>query len=163
MNLLNKVFLGLIIALGITSATVSGSLLLNQLGNQNHQQIMLDDVSFQNASRDPFSIESILIDGDVMRIKVDYSGGMKEHDFNLIGGENFMESYPVQIIVVLSHDANGDVGEKLITENLIFDLSPLKQTYLQMYPPYDWETTITIKIRLESVIEPIIYQFDSNS
>jgi hypothetical protein len=163
MKQLNKVFVGLIIALGITSVAVSGSLLLNQLRDQNHQQMILDDVSIQNASSDPFSIESIVIDGDIMKIKVKYSGGTKEHDFTLIGGEAFMESYPVQIKVVLSHNANGDVGEKLITEDLNFDLSPLKQTYLQMYPPYDWETTITIKIRLESVSEPLIYQFDSNS
>jgi hypothetical protein len=151
-NQLNKVFAGLIIALGFTSVTVSGSLLLNQLGNQNHQQIILNDVSFQNASRDLFSIESILIDGDIMRIKVAYSGGMKEHDFNLIGGA-FMESYPVQIIVVLSHDANGDVGEKLITENLTFDLSPLKQTYQQSYP----EMSKKIVIHIEG--EMLTYSF----
>ncbi len=159
MNFSIKTVLGSIIVLGIVGFSVIGENLLIP----NEDQIIVSGSYYENAPRDPVTFNEIVIENDNMMLEVSFGGGCKKHDFLLVSGSSFMESYPVQIAAVLSHDAHNDSCEALIIKELTFDLSPLKQTYLQIYPPYDWETTITIKIRLESVIEPIIYQFDSNS
>ena len=59
-----------------------------------------------------------------------------------------MESYPIQTSVVLSHDSNGDLGEALITKELVFDLKPLKEAFFSIYSFFSPDN-ISLKINLE--------------
>ena len=95
--------------------------------------ILFSDWSVVSFSKDPVTIQEANVDGDRLKLKITYSGGDKKHDFNLFGSESFLESLPVQAELFLSHDANGDMAEALITEELTFNLSPLKELYRKMY------------------------------
>lgn len=83
---------------------------------------------------DPYSIEDANIEGDILQVRVRYGGGCREHEFQLVAYSYFMESDPVQADILLSHNSNNDPCFALLTETLTFDLSPLKDEYLRMYP-----------------------------
>lgn len=95
--------------------------------------ILTDDPIPGDLPADPANIESVSIAGDFIRLAVSYSGGCRKHGFKLFGSTGFMESYPVQARLFLSHDANGDMCEALIMDELVFDLSPLKRSYKRAY------------------------------
>ncbi|MGA1865679.1 MAG: thrombospondin type 3 repeat-containing protein, partial [bacterium] len=83
---------------------------------------------------DHCNIEHINIACDRLQIKVSYGGGCREHEFKLAAWSYFLESYPVQANILLSHNANDDPCDAVISETLYFDLSPLKDEYRKMYP-----------------------------
>ena len=147
-----KGLLGLLAVISISGAILAGSFLLAQPTDGNIQDIVLDD--YKSALKDPFTINRVTLNGDLLKIKVSYSGGCKEHIFTLISS-GFMESNPVQVNLVLSHNANNDSCEAWLTEDLSFDLSPLKQAYQQAYS----EDSATIILNLEGSEDAINYQF----
>ncbi len=83
-------------------------------------------------AEDPFTIGEAVIEGDTLHLSVSYKGGCREHGFDLLAG-SFLESNPVQVDVMLSHNAHGDTCGELISEELAFDLSPLKYSYQKTY------------------------------
>jgi len=66
-----------------------------------------------------------------------------------------MESYPVQVNVVLSHEDNDDPCDAWITEKMVFNLLPLKKAYQEHYS----ETSGKIILNLEGWEESITYAF----
>ena len=152
---------GIIVLMGLfaLSQDILTLIALNQDDNQ-AQKIIIDDLIdgsyYQNAPRDPLSISSIELNNDILNAKVSFSGGCKGHDFALIASRGFMESDPVQINVLLSHDAHNDLCEAWITEDLAFDLSPLKEAWQQAYQ----QTSGTIIIHLEGGEESISLTYD---
>ena len=81
-----------------------------------------------------YEIKNVEILGDTMTFEVRYGGGCEEHDFLLVNYGGFMESWPVQTKVLLSHDNKGDTCKALITQELKFNLTPLKLSYWALYP-----------------------------
>lgn len=83
---------------------------------------------------DAVTIDTAFISGDSVSFTVNYGGGCKEHDFFLIANPYFLESYPVQASILLSHDSNEDHCEALITKSGIkFNLLPLRKEYEKQY------------------------------
>jgi hypothetical protein len=82
---------------------------------------------------DSYTVNYAEFDSDTLNIEVTYGGGCKEHQFLLIAWNYFLESYPVRANLLLSHNANGDACEALITSKLSFDMTPLKQEYSKLY------------------------------
>lgn len=117
--------------------------------------IIVDENYYQEAPRDPNTINSVELEEDILKLSVSYGGGCKEHEFALIITNNFMESNPVQINVLLSHNANDDLCEAYLTEELLFDLTPLKETWQQTYQ----QESGTIIIWLDGLEESIVYDF----
>jgi hypothetical protein len=93
------------------------------------------------------------ISSDVLTLFVQYGGGCKPHDFRLFGSRRFLESYPVQADVFLSHNANGDACKALISDSLRFSLQRLKETY-QMY--YGEKETILLRFHEPGKQEPLM-------
>lgn len=60
---------------------------------------------------------------DKVLLDIAYSGGCKPHDFQLSWDGKFLKSKPPAIVLMLSHNANGDECEMFIQERLEFDLS----------------------------------------
>jgi hypothetical protein len=83
--------------------------------------------------QDPYSMLDASVAGDVLRVRVQYGGGCNPHEFQVVAWNGWMESYPVQVRVFLSHDAFGDQCRALITEERYFDLDPLKRAYRRSY------------------------------
>ena len=90
------------------------------------QDIIIDDSLYQNAPRDPLAINNIQLQKNLIRFNISYGGGCEEHEFKLIA-TSFMESYPVQVNILLSHKDNDDPCDMWVTETLILNILPLKK------------------------------------
>jgi hypothetical protein len=134
------------------TASVSASVQIIVKGSN---LIILNDELYQNASKDPFTINSAILENDILKINITYTGGCEEHDFMLIGTTSFMESNPVQINILLSHNANNDPCDALINEELNYNLTPLKKAWQEAYQ----KNSGTIIILLEGFTESIYYEF----
>jgi hypothetical protein len=152
---MNKQLLILGMSFLLLAAVLSGC--INSIDDNNSYQtsIILDYDLFKNASRDPYKIINIGFDVDILEINVSYSGGCEEHEFSLFGDSSFKESLPVQIKVVLSHNDNDDPCDGIYTEELAFDLSPLKEKWQEAYQ----QNSGIIIIWLEGLEESLSYEF----
>ena len=74
-------------------------------------------------SSSPVTIQTASVDGNIMTIEVEYSGGCKDHDFDLIGSAAIMKSLPAQRGIELVHKLSDDTCRELVTEELEFDIS----------------------------------------
>lgn len=124
--------------------------------------ILAHGTSPEDYQIDPYTFEDTQTDGDILQINLSYSGGCEEHTFTLVAYNFFMESFPIQAAIVLSHNAQDDPCEAFITQTLLFDLTPLKEAYLKQYPD-DLQGTIMLQlwdpVNLSSII--IEYNFES--
>ena len=82
---------------------------------------------------DPVTIVSAEVKGDSLELVVSYGGGCRAQSFLLLSDAAWMESYPVQVGIRLSRDAQGDNCKALLTRMLRFDLTPLKTAYNAAY------------------------------
>ena len=118
------------------------------------QDIILDDSYYQNASRDPVNINNVKLHRNILYVNVSYSGGCKEHEFTLIAS-SFMESNPVQVNILLSHNDNNDPCDMWITEEMAFNLIPLKKGWQCSY----LEKSGIIILNIQGWEESIYYDF----
>ena len=74
---------------------------------------------------DLFQVKGVAIKDNIISIDVQYSGGSKEHTFELFSNQMLMKSLPPKMNIFLQHQANGDLAKALKTETLLFDLTLL--------------------------------------
>ena len=74
-------------------------------------------------SSDPLGILNVVVEKDLMRVTVKYSGGCQEHGFELVGLKMISKSIPPQRSIKIFHTANGDDCRELIEETIVFDIS----------------------------------------
>ena len=74
-----------------------------------------------------------VIEDDTLTLTISYGGGCETHDFALVTDGRFMESDPVQLAVILTHDANDDPCERYVTDSYTFDLASIKTLYQENY------------------------------
>ncbi|MBK9192927.1 MAG: hypothetical protein IPM77_16305 [Crocinitomicaceae bacterium] len=72
-----------------------------------------------------FSITAVSVEGNVMSIDVEYSGGCQEHEFKLLGMKAIQKSMPPKRGIFLYHNSNGDNCRSIVEEKLKFDISVL--------------------------------------
>jgi hypothetical protein len=108
------------------------------------ESVIITDLPSDSIELDRFDLRGIYVDGDSIRINIDYAGGCEVHEFQLyMSPPVFAESNPVQADLYLRHDANGDMCEALIRRNLYFNLRPIANLYQDMYGYLD---TIMVKV-----------------
>lgn len=72
---------------------------------------------------------------DAIALAANYGGGCFEHTFKLCYSEAFAESSPVQTqLWLLDQSTETDACLALITRELVFDLTPLREKYTSQYP-----------------------------
>lgn len=76
-----------------------------------------------NAKNDYFELTSVRQEGAYIVADVAYSGGCKEHIFDLVVTPDLMKSIPPQLTVVLLHNSQDDLCEAWKTETLKFEPS----------------------------------------
>jgi len=74
---------------------------------------------------DPIKILDAKIINNQLHLNVSYSGGCEKHNFKITGDASISKSLPPIRSVELFHFGNGDACKKLITEELIIDVSEL--------------------------------------
>ena len=144
-----KVILSIVSISGIMGVIVIGAFVMNPPVLMDGEDIIISNSLFQTVPRDDVMINDVSIVNNKLVLNVSYSGGCKEHLFKLIASDSWLESYPVQTPILLSHDANNDNCEAFITETLSFNLLPLKERYQELYK----ESSATIKLRIEGSVE----------
>jgi hypothetical protein len=82
--------------------------------------------STYKAGLNTITIDSSSISGNTLRLYVNYSGGCKKHDIDLIWTGIMAKSLPPQLPMALRHNNHGDVCRQVVSEFREFDLSPLK-------------------------------------
>lgn len=95
------------------------------------------------------------VSNDTLHLTVTYGGGCTRHRFALFAERGFMESWPVQSLVVIRHDAGGDLCRALLTRDLRFDLTRLRRAYVQSYGAQH----ATIILRIRGYPEAVRYDF----
>ena len=118
--------------------------------NQMTDQLIIDKAYTAPKTNDPFTIKKMSLDGNILNIEVEYSGGCKDHDFKLYFNQIYMKSLPPKAKFFLVHNANGDACRELISKTYSFDISPAK------YP--DGKTS-EIYIMLDGYEESILYKY----
>jgi hypothetical protein len=86
----------------------------------------LSDYPGRETSMDMFTLDSVFIDGDSLRLHVGYSGGCAIHQFNLWALETGMDREG-DLHIMLEHIGNGDLCEAYPWEWLAFSLVPLQE------------------------------------
>ncbi|MGC6419117.1 MAG: hypothetical protein ACON3Z_18465 [Bradymonadia bacterium] len=104
--------------------------------------------------RDGFQYDAVRIDGDTLLLSVSYSGGCETHIFGGCFG-SFLESSPVQVPVTISHDANGDICEAIVSEVIELDLMPLQEAYRAAYGVEEGQ----MFLNLDGYDGRIVYEF----
>ena len=82
----------------------------------------IGDISAESAACTILSAE---IKGSTIQLIISYSGGCAAHSFRLIGSPFLTKSLPPQRTLKLIHTNNGDQCKKMITDTLMFDVTPL--------------------------------------
>jgi hypothetical protein len=89
-----------------------------------------DKDKFIELKDDEFFLEDVLIEDDILKVNVSYNGGCKKHVFSLTAKENFKEiENAYEINLKLLHNSNSDNCKKIVTEELFFNLLPLKTEF----------------------------------
>ncbi len=70
-----------------------------------------------------YKITMAEIKDNFLYVTVGYSGGCKEHTFNMNWNGRYLKSQPMQINLVIMHDNGEDLCEQWITEQFRCDLS----------------------------------------
>lgn len=122
----------------------------------NFSDCLIDDGdAIALSTGDGYAIEGdAVIQGDTLKVLVGYSGGCEAHEFSICWpDQSFMESNPVQVGLALFHNANNDICEAYISEEIELDLTPLRVAYEDGYGA----SSGTILIRFNG--EQLTYDF----
>ena len=78
---------------------------------------------------DPYELIAASVAGDTLTATVAYGGGCEPHEFTLLVSDAFMMSDPVRLRIAIAHNANRDPCEAWLTEDVSFDLTPIRDMY----------------------------------
>ena len=95
--------------------------------------IIFDNIDDICLEEDAAEIKAVGFNSGAVCLTVRHSGGCKRHYFRLYGASSFAKSDPPQAEIYLSHDGNGDMCEALVGGDLVFDLGPLEEAYIQAF------------------------------
>ncbi|ASS49735.1 MAG: hypothetical protein A3D31_09160 [Candidatus Fluviicola riflensis] len=99
----------------------------------------------------PTKITGVSIKGNKITLSISYSGGCKDHLFDLVGDEAISKSLPPQRTVRLVHTGEPDHCKALILKELEFDITELA---------YKQEKGSEIILNIEGWKEPVKYIFE---
>lgn len=120
--------------------------------------VEIGDMAPEDLKKDGFTYGNVHLDGTALHMIVRSGGGCRNHGYSLtMTPSAFMESYPVQANVYLRHDANDDPCDAIVSDTVVFDMSPIVELYRQMYGPsgqinlnlYNFEQTESTRLELQ--------------
>ncbi len=122
-----KSILTLIIIITFAACHNKGLKQANNPTSSSQPKVIIDQKVNMNDKGDNYSIDSLKINADVLSVFVSYSGGCKEHSFELYSNTDYTKSTPTEIILCLKHKANSDACRSFISKEVTFKISDLKQ------------------------------------
>lgn len=85
--------------------------------------------------RDAYALGDVTVAGLTLSADVSYGGGCSPHAMDLATWGAWLESDPVQLEVLITHDGRGDSCEALISEVREFDLAPIVHAWVSEFGP----------------------------
>lgn len=107
--------------------------LLTALAHGSVPVLVSPDTRDTDWPRDPYTLGEVVVEGLTITAEVTYGGGCDRHRMDLVVWGGWMESFPVQIEALVTHDDSDDPCDGLLTESRRFDLSPLARAYVEQY------------------------------
>jgi hypothetical protein len=110
--------------------------------------------------QDPLGLMDYSVDGSILALEVEHGGGCAHHEYDLVAWGGWMESFPVQVNVLLAHEDNDDPCDGLLRRRLLFDLTPLREAYFPVFggggpvPP-----TIILRLTVPDGQEPRLIEY----
>jgi hypothetical protein len=82
---------------------------------------------------DPATPKSVSVADDRLLLLVTFSGGCRVHEFAAVAPPEFTESGVVELPIWIRHDDPDDPCDAIVSEDLSFDLTAVRQLYLATY------------------------------
>lgn len=92
------------------------------------KSVLVDPNFAKDSLPSTVQIKNASVKENVLMLSIQYSGGCKDHDFDLMFTGNYMKSLPPKAELTLVHDGNDDMCRKLIMDNLYFSLKEIQTT-----------------------------------
>ncbi|PHR36692.1 MAG: hypothetical protein COA38_01310 [Fluviicola sp.] len=89
------------------------------------KKAQIGDVMQESA---PITVTAATLDGNILSLEIEYSGGCKDHTYELIGSEAIMKSLPAKRAIKLVHNSNDDTCRELISETIKFNIRAFSVT-----------------------------------
>jgi hypothetical protein len=96
--------------------------------------------------RDAYTLGSVEAEGITLRAEVSYGGGCRAHRMDLVAYGGWLESEPVQVSALMTHDDGGDPCEAMVADERVFDLSPLARAWVEAYGPPSGPIRINLRL-----------------
>jgi len=107
---------------------------------------------------DDYVLDAAAIAGDALTLNVSYGGGCATHRFTLVASETFMESFPVQLAVLLApRRERRRACEAWLTEDYRFDLRVIRDRYREAY---SWGPGEVVLLLDDAPSGPLVYAFE---
>jgi len=117
------------------------------------QPVIVDfDTNPSSWPRDPYQIGDAQVEGHTLEARLSYGGGCMTHDIKAVAWGGWMESFPVQVRLFLSHEDFDDPCDAWITRDFTFDLVPLKLAYQAAYGLSEPGTTTLVLLLDDSQV-----------
>ena len=100
---------------------------------------------------DAYTINNAYIEQDILWLEVSYGGGCREHQFELLFNNAYLElesDRGTEIFLNLNHNGNGDVCRSIVRQNLRFNLKLIQDKGYR-----------SIQIKLNQWESPLIYRY----
>lgn len=123
------------------STTTNKASSKSTLVNNNNTPIIKDAIVDPSADLTntgaAYTIDSLKINGDILSLFINYSGGCNEHTFELFSNGMYAKSLPPQLSVCLRHTNNGEACRELINQELKFNVTKFR---------YPGKNTVVLKL-----------------
>jgi hypothetical protein len=90
------------------------------------KKAILDPNADMTATGTSYKVDSLAMNANILSVFVNYSGGCKDHSFELFSDGMYAKSIPPQLRLCLKHEANNDECKKPVKQELKFDVTDLK-------------------------------------
>lgn len=123
--------------------------------NREHDPISIKAIIGRNEEQKSSSVQILKsqIEGNILTLKIGYSGGCEKHEFKVIGNQMISKSLPPIRVVKLIHLPNGDSCREYIEQDLIIDLTDLA---------YKKVIGSQIRLQLSGMESEVLYTYSSN-
>ena len=120
----------------------------NNSSTQEDKIVLANKSNPDRWKKDTRFITKSKIEKNNLFLTITYSGGCKEHTFELVAWNYFIvKPNGIDAHILLSHDSRSDSCKALIKKELCFDLSPLNSEYYNLFQ----STSGTIVLLLDNL------------
>jgi hypothetical protein len=94
--------------------------------NQAERALINTNTHVGEATPSNYIIQNAFLEGDILKLTVEFTGGNVNHDFDLVWDGAIMKSRPPKALLQLVHKSENITGNKKVVMNMSFNLSSMK-------------------------------------